>query len=85
MSFIGFIIIGFFAGLVARIIKPGNDDMGLVMTTLIGVGGASLGAYIMDVLGYRFLSPWLTIAVSLALSVVLLYGADLFRTKRIGV
>ena len=37
---IGSIIIGFFAGLIARALHPGNDKLGFLMTALLGIGGA---------------------------------------------
>ena len=40
MGIIWAIVIGFFAGLLARMIKPGNDSMGFILTTLLGIGGA---------------------------------------------
>jgi uncharacterized membrane protein YeaQ/YmgE (transglycosylase-associated protein family) len=39
------IIIGFIIGLVARFLKPGDDGMGIIATTLVGVGGSFLGTY----------------------------------------
>ncbi|MCX7555821.1 GlsB/YeaQ/YmgE family stress response membrane protein [Xanthomonadaceae bacterium JHOS43] len=39
------ILIGFFAGLVARAIKPGKDAMGWIMTILLGIGGSLLATY----------------------------------------
>ena len=43
LAFIGAIVVGLIAGLIARAIKPGNDAMGWIMTILLGVVG-SLGA-----------------------------------------
>lgn len=51
MGIIVTIIIGFFVGLVARFLKPGNDSMGFIMTTLIGIGGAFIGAYLGQAFG----------------------------------
>lgn len=34
------ILVGLLAGLLARMLKPGNDDMGIIMTTVLGVCGA---------------------------------------------
>lgn len=42
---IGTLIIGFFAGLIARFLKPGDDGMGIIMTSLLGVAGAFLANY----------------------------------------
>jgi len=40
------IIIGFVVGLIARAIMPGTQDLGFIMTTLIGIGGSILGGLI---------------------------------------
>lgn len=45
MAILGTILIGFFAGLIARAIKPGNDAMGWIMTILLGIGGSLLATY----------------------------------------
>ena len=48
-SFIGLII-----GLIARVLKPGNDQMGWIMTILLGIGGSMVATYGGQVLGlYR--------------------------------
>ena len=47
------IIVGFIVGLIARAIMPGNQAMGWIMTTILGIvgslvasyGGAALGLY----------------------------------------
>ncbi len=44
------IAIGFAAGVVAKIIMPGRDPGGLLVTTLLGVGGSGLATYV----GNRF-------------------------------
>ncbi|MCK0506402.1 GlsB/YeaQ/YmgE family stress response membrane protein [Aromatoleum anaerobium] len=45
MSIIGTIIIGFIVGLLARLLHPGKDGLGIIMTTLLGVAGAMLATY----------------------------------------
>jgi uncharacterized membrane protein YeaQ/YmgE (transglycosylase-associated protein family) len=37
--------------LVARFLKPGNDKMGIIMTSLLGIAGAFLGAYLGQAFG----------------------------------
>lgn len=51
MGFIGTIIIGFLVGLVARFIKPGDDKMGIFLTTVIGILGAVVGSYLGQAFG----------------------------------
>jgi uncharacterized membrane protein YeaQ/YmgE (transglycosylase-associated protein family) len=46
------ILIGFVIGLLARAIKPGQQAIGWIMTTFIGVGGAVLATYIGQQLGW---------------------------------
>lgn len=45
MSIIGTIVVGFIVGLLARALKPGDDKLGLIMTTLLGIGGAFVARY----------------------------------------
>jgi uncharacterized membrane protein YeaQ/YmgE (transglycosylase-associated protein family) len=40
------IIVGFIIGLIARAIMPGVQHLGLIMTTLIGIGGSIVGGLI---------------------------------------
>ena len=52
MEWIVAIIIGFVVGLIARALKPGNDKMGLIMTTVIGVLGALLATFLGQRMGW---------------------------------
>ncbi|GAC1631679.1 MAG: GlsB/YeaQ/YmgE family stress response membrane protein [Nevskia sp.] len=45
MSIIGTIIIGFVIGLIARFLKPGNDGMGFILTTVLGIAGSFAATY----------------------------------------
>lgn len=55
---IGTIIIGFFVGLIARFLKPGDDKMGLIFTTLVGIVGAFIGRFLGQAMGiYRADEP----------------------------
>ena len=54
MDIIVTIIIGFLVGLVARFVKPGDESMGFIATTFVGILGAFAGSYLGQVLGiYR--------------------------------
>lgn len=39
------IILGFAVGLISRILMPGPDPMGIIMTAVLGIGGSFLGAF----------------------------------------
>lgn len=50
MGFLGWIVLGLVAGAIAKLIMPGNDPGGFIITMLLGIIGALLGGY----LGSRF-------------------------------
>ena len=43
MGLCGWIIFGFIAGLLARVLTPGEHQMGFIRTTLLGVVGSFIG------------------------------------------
>ena len=52
MGFILTIIIGFFAGIIAKFLMPGrNEPQGFVLTTILGIIGAFVGAFLGRQLG----------------------------------
>ena len=53
MSIIWLIIIGFVAGVVAKLIMPGpNEPSGFILTTLLGIGGAFVATYLGQAIGW---------------------------------
>ena len=51
MGIITTIIVGFIVGLIARALKPGNDSMGIIFTTLLGIAGALIAGFLGQALG----------------------------------
>ena len=51
MGIVSWIVMGFIVGLLAKFIMPGRDPGGLIITILIGIGGAFVGGYIGSLLG----------------------------------
>lgn len=43
MGILAWIVFGFFTGLIARAVMPGDQKLGFLKTTLLGVGGSFLG------------------------------------------
>ena len=39
------IIIGFVVGVIAKLIKPGKENMGFIITTLLGIAGSIVATY----------------------------------------
>lgn len=51
VQFLGLLFIGLVIGALARLIKPGRQRIGLLMTLVLGVGGALIGGIIAGLLG----------------------------------
>ena len=51
MHFIWMIIIGFIVGLVARMLMPGKDPAGFIVTALLGIIGSIVAGYLGRALG----------------------------------
>lgn len=51
MDILSWIFFGLIAGFIAKFLMPGRDGGGLVMTILLGVGGAFLGGWLGKELG----------------------------------
>jgi uncharacterized membrane protein YeaQ/YmgE (transglycosylase-associated protein family) len=52
MHIIGIIIIGFLAGLVAKLLMPGRDPGGFIITILLGIAGAFVATYLGQAIGW---------------------------------
>jgi len=52
MSIIAWIIVGLVAGLIAKALMPGNEPGGIIVTVLLGIGGAIVGGYLAITLGF---------------------------------
>lgn len=52
ISFIGAIIIGGLAGLVAKFLMPGRDPGGFIITILLGIGGAMVATWLGQAVGW---------------------------------
>lgn len=48
---IGFIIAGLVIGALARLLRPGNQNLGWIATLLIGLAGSVVGGLIANLLG----------------------------------
>ena len=52
MGILGWILFGLIAGVIAKLIMPGKDPGGFIVTILLGIAGALLGGFIGRALGF---------------------------------
>ncbi|MFO7983195.1 MAG: GlsB/YeaQ/YmgE family stress response membrane protein [Desulfuromonadales bacterium] len=51
MGVLAWIIMGLVVGVLAKFFMPGRDPGGIVVTILLGIGGAFVGGYLGSILG----------------------------------
>jgi uncharacterized membrane protein YeaQ/YmgE (transglycosylase-associated protein family) len=72
MAILGWILFGLIVGAIAKLVMPGRDPGGIIVTMLIGIAGAVLGGFIGRALGFygpQQAAGWL---MSIAGAIVLL-------------
>ncbi|AZZ52697.1 MULTISPECIES: GlsB/YeaQ/YmgE family stress response membrane protein [Rathayibacter] len=87
MGIIGWIVLGLIAGALAKLILPGKQGGGWIITIILGIVGALLGGFIGgalfgrdDPMGFNLVS--IILAVVGAIIVLLIYGAITGRKSR---
>lgn len=81
-SWLAIILIGFVVGLLARFLKPGNDRMGLILTTLLGIAGAATASYVGQYMGWYAPGQAAGFVGALLGAIAILVVASLFRRRR---
>lgn len=52
MGIVSWIVFGLIAGALAKLIMPGKDPGGIIITILLGIGGAIVGGYVGTLFGF---------------------------------
>lgn len=67
------LLVGLIVGAIAKLLMPGKDPGGCIITTIIGIAGSAVGAYLGQLLGlYRVGEPAGFIGAVLGAMVLLL-------------
>jgi uncharacterized membrane protein YeaQ/YmgE (transglycosylase-associated protein family) len=53
MQIIGWIVFGLVAGVVAKLLMPGKDPGGFIITILLGIVGSLIGGYLGSLVGLK--------------------------------
>jgi uncharacterized membrane protein YeaQ/YmgE (transglycosylase-associated protein family) len=51
MGILAWIVVGLIAGLLAKLVIPGDDPGGIIITILIGIAGAFVGGFVFSIFG----------------------------------
>ena len=76
MGILSWIIFGLIAGILAKVIMPGRDPGGFIVTILIGIAGAMIGGFISTALGFGDVTGFNLSSLGIAIggALLLLFG-----------
>ena len=76
MGILSWIILGLIVGALARWIMPGRESGGILITILLGIGGAFVGGFIGSLLGFGSVTGFNlgSLALAVAGALLLLWG-----------
>jgi uncharacterized membrane protein YeaQ/YmgE (transglycosylase-associated protein family) len=87
LSIIGWIVLGLLAGVIAKRLVPGSESVGVIVTIVLGIGGALLGGFLATAVGFgdpidEFfdLSTWVAAIVG---AMVILFTWNALRGRRL--
>jgi uncharacterized membrane protein YeaQ/YmgE (transglycosylase-associated protein family) len=78
---LGWIVVGAIAGVLAKLIMPGRDPGGIIVTILIGIAGGLLGGFLAQQFGIGG-GNLMNIAIATVGAVILLALYRVFRSRR---
>ena len=83
MSILWTILIGFVAGVLAKLIHPGpNEPSGFILTTLLGIAGAFVATYLGQAVGWYAPGESAGFISSIVGAVILLFVYGLIMGRR---
>ena len=81
-SWLWIILVGFVVGVLARLIKPGKQDIGIILTVVLGIVGALLAGWVGRLLDWYAEGEKVGFIASLIGAVVILFIAEAINGKR---
>jgi uncharacterized membrane protein YeaQ/YmgE (transglycosylase-associated protein family) len=82
MSIIAIIVVGFLVGLLARAVMPGEQKMGLVLTTVLGIAGSVVAGYLGQAIGLYQAGQGAGFIGSVVGALIVLFGYGLVTKKK---
>jgi uncharacterized membrane protein YeaQ/YmgE (transglycosylase-associated protein family) len=83
MGIIWTIVLGFVIGFIAKLVHPGRENMGLIMTILLGIAGSFLAGIIGQFIGWYKAGEGAGFIASVVVAIILLviYGRIKSKTS----
>lgn len=81
MNFIQMIVVGLIVGVIAKFLMPGNQNMGLILTALLGIAGSAVANFIGSAVGWYQPGQTAGWIASIVGAIVVLFVFGLFSRK----
>ena len=82
-AIVGWIIIGLIAGALGKLIMPGDDPGGIIVTILLGIAGAVVGGFLAGLIGLGGGGIlWTIVVATLGAIILLLIYRALIGSRR---
>ena len=82
MSIVWTILVGFVVGLLARAVMPGEQKLGLILTTVLGVAGSLVAGYLGQALGLYQAGQGAGFIGSTVGALIVLFAVQLLRGRK---
>jgi uncharacterized membrane protein YeaQ/YmgE (transglycosylase-associated protein family) len=83
MSILGWILFGLVVGVVGKLLMPGRDPGGFVLTILLGIAGALIGGFVGQSLGFYPPGEPAGLVMAVIGSIILLLLYRMFVGRRV--
>ncbi|MCB1734452.1 MAG: GlsB/YeaQ/YmgE family stress response membrane protein [Gammaproteobacteria bacterium] len=82
MGILSWIVLGLVVGILAKLIMPGKDPGGFIVTTLLGIAGAFVGGFIASLFGIGGVAGFNLVSLLVATggALLLLFGYRMIKT-----
>ncbi len=81
MSIVWIILVGFVVGLLARAVMPGEQKLGIILTTVLGIAGSVIAGYLGQAIGLYQAGQGAGFIGSIVGALILLFGYGLLTKK----
>ena len=83
MGLLAWLVLGLVVGILAKVIMPGKDGGGFILTTLLGIAGAFVGGFVGSLLGMGTVNDFSLGSIALATlgALLLLWGHRQLRGR----
>ena len=83
MSILGWFFFGLVVGIIGKLLMPGRDPGGFIITTILGIVGALVGGFLGRVLGFYREGDPVGFVMAIIGSIILLVLYRMFATRSV--